>query len=107
MLKSLEKVDLKILEYMDKYLKSQLLDIIMPLITYSFPSGHSAASFAAAGIFVAMNGWSSVIVIILAILIGFSRLYLKVHYPLDVLSGMFLGILCSSIIVHISKIIRV
>ncbi|MDT8716495.1 phosphatase PAP2 family protein [Clostridium sp. 19966] len=67
-------------------------------VTYSFPSGHSASSFAAASIFVNMNNWISSIAVMIAILIAFSRLYLKVHYPLDVFSGILLGILCSSIV---------
>lgn len=67
-------------------------------ITYSFPSGHSASSFAAAGIFVAMNNPFSSAAVICAALIAFSRLYLKVHYLIDVVSGILLGILCSMIV---------
>lgn len=57
----------------------------------SFPSGHSSSSFAAA---VTMfkdwhrGGWAA---ISLAALIAFSRLYLYVHYPSDVLCGAVLG----------------
>lgn len=66
--------------------------------TYSFPSGHSSSSFAAA----LMIGFEypvlSVPVFVLAPLIAFSRLYLRVHYPSDVLAGAFLGVICSSVI---------
>lgn len=59
---------------------------------FSFPSGHTGASFAAAAalFFVGSRGWIPAAV--LAALIGFSRLYLYVHYPTDVLAGALLGI---------------
>lgn len=62
----------------------------------SFPSGHTAASFAvAAGVY--MAGWkkTGVVLYIAAALIGFSRLYLGVHFPTDVLGGAIVGILCA------------
>ena len=59
---------------------------------FSFPSGHTCASFAAALVYLRMfperKGWGFVI---LAVLIGFSRLYVGVHYPTDVLGGFFVG----------------
>jgi undecaprenyl-diphosphatase len=59
---------------------------------YSFPSGHAAVSFAAASVlfFRRSRGWR--IAVFLAILISFSRLYLYVHYPSDVLVGAVIGI---------------
>lgn len=66
--------------------------------TYSFPSGHTASSFAAAS----MIGFEYPVFVLpaffLAISIAFSRLYLKVHYPSDVLAGAFLGVTCSAVI---------
>lgn len=60
---------------------------------YSFPSGHTYASFAVSvAIFMYYKKLGSVL-IVLATLIGFSRLYLFVHYPSDVLAGMILGII--------------
>ena len=60
---------------------------------FSFPSGHTGASFAAA--YVMLLGKSNlwVCAMVLAGLIAFSRLYLYVHYPTDVLAGIVLGIL--------------
>lgn len=60
---------------------------------YSFPSGHTGASFAAAAAlyFEGNRLWRPATV--LAGLIGFSRMYLFVHYPSDVLAGALLGIL--------------
>lgn len=59
----------------------------------SFPSGHTGSSFAAAfALFFGKNRlW--IPAVILAALIGFTRLYLYVHYPSDVLAGALLGIL--------------
>lgn len=62
---------------------------------YSFPSGHTAASFAAtAALFFAGEKklWKPALV--LAVLIAFSRLYLYVHYPTDILGGILVGTAC-------------
>lgn len=60
---------------------------------YSFPSGHTMCSFAPAIVIVYMNKRAGILALILSILIGFSRLYLYVHYPSDVFVGMIIGIL--------------
>ncbi len=59
---------------------------------FSFPSGHTIASFeAATAIFLYNKKWGSG-ALVLASLIAFSRLYLYVHYPTDVLASVVLGI---------------
>ena len=59
---------------------------------FSFPSGHTGASFAAvSALFFRKNRWW-IPGVILAVLIAFSRLYLYVHYPTDVLAGVVIGI---------------
>ena len=60
---------------------------------FSFPSGHSCASFAAAMVYYksAPKKWG-ISAVVLASLIAFSRLYVGVHYPSDVLAGIAVGI---------------
>ena len=60
---------------------------------FSFPSGHTGASFAAAAALEDSNYRLRIPAWVLAVLIAFSRLYLYVHYPTDVLAGAMLGIL--------------
>ena len=61
---------------------------------FSFPSGHTASSFAAGVIlFLACPKKYGIFALILAFLIGISRLYVGVHYPTDVLGGMITGTL--------------
>ena len=58
---------------------------------YSFPSGHTLAAFETAVTIYLFNKKYGIPSIILAILIGISRLYLFVHFPTDVLGGAILG----------------
>ncbi|MEQ8196949.1 MAG: phosphatase PAP2 family protein, partial [Clostridiaceae bacterium] len=59
---------------------------------YSFPSGHTGSSFAAAVIFfLTLPKKYGIPAMVLAFLIGLSRLYLGVHYPSDVISGAIIG----------------
>ena len=59
---------------------------------FSFPSGHTLASFEAATVLLINNRKLGIPAMILAVLIAFSRLYLYVHYPTDVIFSVFMGI---------------
>lgn len=74
------------------------LQILIPTPSeFSFPSGHTSSSFAAAGVFYSnLPKKFGVPAVILAGLIGLSRLYVGVHYPTDVIAGIIMGILLSS-----------
>ena len=58
---------------------------------FSFPSGHTIASFEAAVVIALNDKKLGIPALILAVLIAFSRLYLYVHYPTDVIFSVFLG----------------
>ena len=60
---------------------------------YGLPSGHSQSAIVVWGTIAAefRKTWLRVVAILLAVLIGFSRIYLGVHFPTDVLSGWAVG----------------
>ncbi|MDO5418076.1 MAG: phosphatase PAP2 family protein [Lachnospiraceae bacterium] len=58
---------------------------------FSFPSGHTLAGFEAAVSVLLYDRRKGTAVLILAVVIGLSRLYLFVHFPSDVLAGALLG----------------
>lgn len=61
---------------------------------FSFPSGHTAASFAAAAaLYFAGERKLFIPALVIACLIAFSRMYLYVHYPTDILGGLIIGTL--------------
>ncbi len=60
---------------------------------FSFPSGHTIASFEASTVLLLNSKAMGIPAVILAILIAFSRMYLYVHYPTDVIFSVFAGIL--------------
>lgn len=73
------------------------IDKAVPLLIaipgdFSFPSGHTLAAFETAVSLYFMDRRWGVIMLVFAVLMGLSRLYLFVHFPTDVLSGMALGI---------------
>lgn len=70
--------------------------------SFSFPSGHTTSSFAVLGIVWSMFPKYKLAVLLIAVLISFSRIYLHVHYPSDVLGGIILGFLCAAITIQIS-----
>ncbi len=69
----------------------------------SFPSGHTSSSFAVASvIFMKLPKKFGIPALIMAALIAFSRLYVGVHYPTDVIAGTVFGILLSFIAIWLT-----
>ncbi len=73
--------------------RTDVIMLVEALNDYSFPSGHTVAAFEAATVFLMRKRIVGIVFSVLAILIAFSRLYLYVHYPTDVICGMIIGIL--------------
>ncbi len=65
---------------------------VHPETSYSFPSGHSLASFEIATTVFLQNKKIGIPLLVFAALIAFSRMYIYVHYPTDVITGALMGV---------------
>lgn len=74
--------------------------------TSSFPSGHTSTGFACAYVISRVAPRLTVFVYVLAALIGFSRIYVGVHYPLDVLAGAVLGVAVAKALLMLLEALR-
>lgn len=72
---------------------------------FSFPSGHTSSSFAAALAIFLWNKKAGCAAYVLAVLIGFSRMFLFVHFPTDIIAGAILGTLSTILMLLIINII--
>ncbi len=102
-------VELPIYFIVNKYVKrlrpfeqmQNINHLIVPPDKYSFPSGHTAAAFVMAILFSLRFSILSPWLYLLAILIGISRIYLRVHYLTDIIAGALLGILSANLSIWI------
>ena len=67
---------------------------------YSFPSGHTSNGFAAAVSIFLFYRKPGIVALIAAGIIAFSRMYLFVHYPTDILGGILLGTLDAMLVFY-------
>ncbi|MBO5163473.1 MAG: phosphatase PAP2 family protein [Ruminococcus sp.] len=70
---------------------------------FSFPSGHTLSSFCAASILFYYDKRLGVPAFGVAVLIAFSRMYLYVHFPTDIIGGALLGILIACLTVKVTN----
>ncbi len=64
------------------------------LTTLSFPSGHSVSAFSFMVSWLALLGWGRALpIVVLAFLVGFSRIAVGAHWPVDVLAGAVIGLI--------------
>lgn len=82
-----------------------LLPLVKELDPNSFPSGHTTAAFAAGVTWFRTLPWRWARngALVLAVLMGFSRLYVGVHFPTDVLAGAVVGTLCALLALRLTR----
>ncbi|MBQ3969421.1 MAG: phosphatase PAP2 family protein [Clostridia bacterium] len=69
---------------------------------YSFPSSHSATSFAmVTASYLLCGTWITVVMLVIAVGVAFSRFYLQAHYLTDVICGIIIGIICAAVTVKL------
>jgi len=71
--------------------------------SHSFPSGHTAVAFAAATVLTWLVPRAAPAFFALALAIGYSRIYVGVHWPLDVVGGAVIGVVTALLLLAIAR----
>jgi undecaprenyl-diphosphatase len=80
--------------------------LVKPPGPHSLPSAHAGSSLAAAiPLVVGLWPWGLVF-LFLALLIGYSRVYVGVHYPTDVAAGFLVGVVAAALILALAAVLR-
>lgn len=87
-------------------IREDVLLLVERLNDFSFPSGHTVAAFEASTVMMMRNRRIGILFLILAFLISFSRLYLYVHYPTDIIAGIIVGTISGIVSVTVINFIH-
>ncbi len=82
-------------------------NVIAPPDKFSFPSGHTAGAFGIVFVFYYFYPVLFIPMLIIASFIAFSRIYLGLHYPSDVLAGVVLGFISALIGINVTLILPI
>lgn len=88
------------------WIDSSLPLLIPELKDYSFPSGHTLACFEASVMIFLHNKKWGIAAMVVSLIIAFSRMYLFVHFPTDVLGGAILGTIISIVVYYTYELIK-
>lgn len=78
------------------------VQLLIPIPSeYSFPSGHTLHGFTAATIIFLHHRRAGIAALLFAAVIAFSRMYLFVHFPTDILGGLILGVMTAIIVYQV------
>jgi undecaprenyl-diphosphatase len=81
------------------------IDPLYVVHSSSFPAGHAATAFAGAVVLAFVVPRAAPLLLSIAALIGFSRIYVGVHYPSDVLAGAAIGVVVGGISVALHRLL--
>lgn len=85
---------ISLFHYVDRpFIDQKVNQLLYHIESNSFPSDHAAAAFAIAILLLRFSKPIGSLYILLAVLLGYSRVWVGVHYPLDILVGSAIGIL--------------
>jgi undecaprenyl-diphosphatase len=83
------------------------VNLLMKAGSFSFPSGHAAMAFMAQTVLsYSFKKWR-IALFILALSVGFARIYVGVHYPLDVLGGIIVGVGLGYALLAIARLCKI